>query len=246
MIRGLYTAGSGMLTSGRAIDLIGNNIANSATAGYKSDRLMTTTFGERLTYQIGLENRQIGSMSSGVAADQVSTSFTQGAISETGNPLDLAIAGDGFFAVETSDGETMLTRNGQFLVDQEGYLTDAAGNRVLGEKGTIRMETADIQVDTSGRIYMGGEYRDTLKIISPKDSVGVTKAGEGLFSFDDGAEQNDFTGQILQGCTESSNVDMVTEMSEMMVRSRSFQSCSKIVQMTDEILEKTVNEIGRV
>ena len=246
MIRGLYTAGSGMLTSDRAIDLIGNNIANSATAGYKSDRLMTTTFGERLTYQVGLENRQIGSTSSGVAADQVVTSFTQGGISETGNPLDLAIAGDGFFAVETSDGETMLTRNGQFSVDQEGYLADASGNRVLGEKGAIRIEASDIQVDASGRVYSGGEYSDTLKIINPTDPTGITKQGEGLFSFDDGAEMNDFTGQILQGCMESSNVDMVTEISEMMIRSRSFQSCSKIVQMTDEILEKTVNEIGRV
>lgn len=246
MIKGLYTAGSGMLTSGRAIDLIGNNLANASTVGYKSDRLITKTFGERLTYQVGLESAPIGSTGAGVAQDQVSISFAQGAIGETGRALDFAIAGDGYFAVETAEGETALTRNGQFTIDAEGRLTDMGGNRVLGERGPVELETADIQVDASGRIYAGGEYLDTLKIAGPQDPAGMTKRGGGLFSFDGGAELGPFTGQVLQGCTESSNVDMVTEMSEMMRYSRSFQTCSKLVQMTDEILGKTVNEIGRL
>jgi len=246
LTRGLYAAGSRLINCSKAMDVTGNNLANSGTAGYKKDTLVSKTFGECLAYKISNNNSsQVGGVNHGVTADQVSTSYEQGVLQHTGRPMDLAIEGEGFFTIRTPEGETRLTRNGQFGLNAEGILTDAAGNIVLGSNGPLYVQQADFSVSGQGEIIANGVSCGTLLITCPADSTTLVKEEETQFLNNNGGNANDFQGSIKQGFLENANVDMTEEMSEMMVLARSYQSCGQVIKMMDRIMEKTVNEIAR-
>ena len=136
MFKGFYNLTSGMLSQERRLDIVANNMTNTATAGYKTDRYTDSTFEEYLVSRIdqGRTSTQLGGESYILAPSQVYTDFTQGAFETTGLPLDFAIQGDGFFAVETADG-VAYTRAGNFCLDDEGYLCLAEQGRVLNPAG---------------------------------------------------------------------------------------------------------------
>ena len=240
MTRGVYIAATGLLSQARSLDVIGNNLANLETAGYKKDVLTKKSFGDHLTYRLSPEGgaAQIGSSSSGVIADGTITQYSQGETERTNRNLDLAIQGEGFFTVILQDGTPALTRDGQFTLDQDGYLTDFAGNRVQGTNGLIQLNNPDFTVDQSGNIYSGNTLAGTLMITCPADPTSVKKQGEGLYSFS-GASVG-FTGRIEQGALEASNVDMTSEMAGMIAGTRSFQTCAQIVRTMDEMMSKAV------
>jgi flagellar basal-body rod protein FlgG len=248
MTRGLYIAGSGMLSRSRIINTIGNNIANSATAGFKKDEAVSGSFGEFLTYQIDPSGSSpVGTLTAGSTVDQVYTLQDQGALQESGRSTDLAIEGEGFFTLQGPDGARKLTRNGQFFLDENGFLTDASGNLVLGTEGPVKIGQPDFTVTDKGRIATDGLDLGKLLITCPVDVTLLQKEEGTVFTYNDPAWQTkEFQGNIRQGRLEGSNVDMLQEMSDMMQFSRSFQSCGQLVKMIDRIMEKSVNDIARI
>lgn len=245
MDNGLYAATTGMLTRSRAIDVTANNMANAGTAGFKKDGVATEEFGAYLTYRLsGGQSVPIGTITRGSNISEVYTRSGQGALETTGKNLDLAILGEGYFTLQREDGSTVLTRNGAFMIDDQGYLADAEGNLVLGQNGPIQVGGAQFTVYANGAVENAGGYIGTLRITVPQDPAALTKLSDSLYV--NGGGEQPFSGQIYQGRLERSNVDVTEEMAAMIESSRAYQSCSQIVRMLDQIYQKTVNEVGRV
>lgn len=244
MIRGIYIAASGLNNSAQNIDVAGNNITNSDTAGFKKDAVVSGSFGEYLSYKLANGvSEEIGGISHGVEQAEIYTSFDQGALKETGQSLDLAIMGEGFFTLQSPEGATLLTRNGHFLLNEEGYLCDTSGNLLVGTGGPLKVGQTDFTVTVSGEVTANRLSCGTLLITCPQDLTALTKAGENSFIYD-GQSGDAFGGYIRQGCLEGANVDMVQEMSSLMEYSRSYQACSQLIKMMDKIAEKTVNDLA--
>lgn len=164
MVRGLYTAASGMMAQQSRLDVVANNLANVDTAGFKKDTACLKAFPEMrisrtdddgvVLSPLGSTDQRpyIGRVGTGVETNEVYTEFTEGSMRETENHFDFALEGKGFIAVETPQGER-YTRNGSFLIDKEGYLVSKQGYRVLGEDGYIKIKENNFMVDEEGRFY---------------------------------------------------------------------------------------------
>ena len=235
MYKGIYIALSGALLKQKQLDLSAQNMANAATSGYKKERI---SFRNSL---IPVDNKPAGAPDGRSMSDvsAVATDFSPGAMMKTGNPLDLAINGDGFFALE---GNT-YTRNGNFRIDGEGYLVTQDGRRVLGSGGPVSVQGGRIDVSASGEIFVDGVSAGTLRIVDFPDKNVLEKLSGGVFyTRTPGREINT---QVSQGYIEASNVEAVREMVEMMVSLREFEAYQKMIIAFDEASSKTVNQMGR-
>lgn len=249
MIRGLYIAATGMQTQQKRMDVVTNNLANAGTAGYKQDSLITRSFREELVSRLEdpavvVTSAEIGTLGLGIHIDEVHTSFLSGQIRETGLGTDLALAGDGFFAVQTPAGER-YTRAGNFQITADGTLTTVEGYPVLGQNGPIRVSSADFSVNSAG-LVTSSAGNDQLRLVSFADNQGLRKEGNNLYA----NFSTEFTGtsgtQVRQGCLESSNVELTTQMVDMISIQRNYEINSKIIKMMDERLGRAVNDIGRL
>jgi len=240
MIRGLYIAASATISETKRIDVITNNIANANTSGFKKDTMITESFPEVLM-------KRIGKMNNGVRVDEVFTNFEQGPISVSGNPLDLALQGKGFFSIETPEGER-YTRSGEFTLDSEGFITTKEGYKVQGQNGPIQVDGKHIIINEDGQVFSDGNEIDTLKLVDFNDYKLLKKEGEALYldTSDDAGNMKEAEGLILQGSVESSNVNSVKMMVEMITMLRSYEANQKVIKTFDDLLSKSVNEIGRV
>lgn len=261
MIRGLYIAASATISETKRIDVITNNIANANTSGFKKDTMITESFPEVLMKRIGATDYRdiiakapiankigyIGKMNNGVRVDEVFTNFEQGPISVSGNPLDLALQGPGFFSIETPEGER-YTRSGEFTLDSEGYITTKEGYKVQGQNGPILVDGKNIVINEDGQVFSDGNEIDTLKLVDFNDYKLLKKEGEALYldTSDDAGNMKEAEGLILQGSVEASNVNSVKMMVEMITMLRSYEANQKVIKTFDELLSKSVNEIGRV
>ncbi len=227
MERGLYIAASGMLSEMQRQDLIANDLANASTPGYKADRTAQHSFAEML-----LANREtgatVGPLGSGVSIARQVTDFSPQALRETGEPLDFAITGDGFFGVQTPDGPR-FTRNGRFMADGNGRLTDQLGNPVVGRNGQPVTVGADGTVDASQL----GVY----------DVPDARKVGEGLFG---GGATGQAAGVARSGALEGSGVDAARTMVDMIASLRAFEAGQRVITTIDSTLQKAANDVGRV
>lgn len=249
MMNGLYIAASGLFSQSRTIDVISNNIANLQTAGFKEDAVISGSFGEQLAYRLepGKTAEEIGYINSGDEVKQISTLFSQGSIEQTGGKFDFAIEGNGFFTLQKPDGTICLTRNGRFLPDENGYLTSVQGDMVLGKNGPVQVSGGSFDVNEKGQVYINGNNTDELKITYPPDLKTLVKQKDGTFIDNDTAKQVFGSGgEIVQGALEASNVDMITEMTNIIASSRSFQACSQLIRTMDQILQKSANEVGKL
>lgn len=256
MVRGLYTAYTGMVNEQKRLDVISNNLANSATVGYKTERVANQAFDDMLTVKIrdnstGYCNQPIGNMSLGVKIGETYTDYGQGAFVETGNTFDLAIDGQGFFTLRcpTKDGSsvTRYTRNGCFKMTQDGYIVDVNGNHLQGSGGDIQVPVdATITIDSMGGIYANGTYVDTLAMTDFEDYDYIEKYGDNLYQVVDGATEKTATCYINQGYTEQSNVNVVSEMVDMITVTRAYEAGQKVMQTVDDMLDASCNSIGRI
>lgn len=257
MVKGLFTSWTGMANEQKRLDVITNNLANAATAGYKKDGVTNQSFKNLLAYKVkdvseSYTDKQIGKMSLGVRLGEVYTNYDQGSLRSTGNTFDFAIQGKGFFNVATTDkdGNQVMkyTRDGSFTMDQNGKLVDVNGNTLMGEGGeiTIPGDTADVKVDENGRIYADGEYIDKIKLTDFTDYNYLKKQGDSFYLAVDGATQLDSTAGIQQGYTEQSNVNVVTEMTSMIAITRAYEANQKVIQAIDGTLELAANSVGKV
>ena len=257
MVRGLYTAYTGMINQQKRLDTVTNNLANASTTGFKREGLTSKSFDQMLTVKLNdlsvpYLNEVIGKMSLGVKIGENYTDYSQGSLKETGNTYDLALAGNGFFTISYTDkkGNTSekYTRDGEFTMDSEGYLRTLEGDYVQGEGGAIMIpvETSEVSIRDNGDIYADGEYVDSLRIVDFEDYNNIEKFGENLYNVVDGATETESTAAVKQGYLEMSNINVVKEMVEMITISRAYESNQKLIQTEDDMLDKSVNQVGKV
>lgn len=257
MVRGLYTAYTGMSNEQKRLDIIANNLANAATVGYKKEKVTNQAFDDVLTIKIRDEseaynNRPIGRMSLGVKLGESYTSHSQGSLRQTGQPYNLALEGKGFFTVSVTDrvGNTdnKYTRSGLFTMTKDGYIVDTDGNHLMGESGEVQIPTdsIDVVVDSTGAIYADGNYVDTLLLADFDDYDYLIKSGDTMYEALEGALTIPATASIVQGYTEQSNVNVVTEMVEMISVTRAYEANQKVIQSIDQTLELAANSIGKI
>ncbi len=256
MVRGLYTAYTGMLNQQYRLDTITNNLANAATTGYKREGATSRAFDEVMGVKIkdssvSYVTQNIGNMSLGVKIGENYTDYGQGSFKETANTYDLALGGNGFFSISftSKSGEEMTkyTRDGSFTTDVDGVLRTKDGDYVLNDAGsqiTIPTEAVNVVVDELGNIYADGELVDTLGITDFEDYNYLKKYGENMYTPVDGAVEKDATAKVNQGYLEMSNINAVSEMVEMITITRAYEANQKAVQTADSMLEKSVNTVG--
>ena len=234
MIQSLYTAASGMVAHQSRMDVLANNLANVDTPGFKADLV---TIDQSVIPQDGL-SESIPVMST-VEVGRLGLNAAPGALKPTGNSLDLAIVGPGLFVVETPQGER-YTRAGNFTRDAEGFLATPDGYRVLGTGGPVQVPDAGLVVDAGGRLG-GGQ---ALRIANGADLV---KTGSNLFAPSEGGQPPaDLPeGTVIQGQVESSNVNVVMTMVEMLATMRTYEAYQKTIQALDQTVGQAANDLGR-
>jgi flagellar basal-body rod protein FlgF len=243
MLRGLYSSATGMITQYKKIDVLGNNISNINTDGYKRDDLSLKSFDEEITTRM-TDNVPVGSLSDGVVVNVVSTDYTQGSMEQTFRDTDLGISGDGFFAVEASPGGggVKYTRDGNFSVDPGGFLALSSGERLLDKSGQpVKTGGDNFTAASDGTLTLGGVTLGNISLYGPTGPNGIAKRTDGFFYITAPAVSK---GKIMQGYIEGSNVNAVDEMSGMMQASRSFQSCQQAFQVNSDTLDKLINQVG--
>jgi len=189
----------------------------------------------------------IGTMSGGVRFQKLFIDFSPGSLIDTGGKLDLAIKGNGFFKIQGEDGEILYTRNGSFAIT-DGYLSDLDGRRVLGLNGEILLDGEEIDILPNGEVRVDGEIIDVLDIVDIDNKEFLRKRGDNLFYVveNGNVEEVPFQGEVLQGYLESSNMNPLSGMVEMVNLLREFEANQRVIRMQDEMLERAANEIGRV
>ncbi|MCI5928814.1 MAG: flagellar hook-basal body protein [Pseudoflavonifractor capillosus] len=251
MTKGFYQLTSGMLSQQRRLNVVGNNMTNLSTAGYKAETYTDSTFQEVLISRVGNTDKSgatiIGQESYILAPDQLYVNYGQGTLKETGLTLDFAIQGDGFFAIQTADG-VEYTRSGSFSLDGEGRLTLAGHGLVLGTDGQpITLSTDRIRADENGRIYtQDGAYQGQIGVYTFTDNNNLSKGESGLFQANGQQAQLQAQPQVSWKHVEEYNVDMLQEMSRMLTAQRSLQSGAQVLKLYDELLTKATNQIGQL
>jgi len=233
MIEGAET----MLAQERRMDQIANNLANVDTAGYKKEDI---TFWEMM-FRAQDQRPRVGK------GLQVLTNHAQGGAKETNNTLDFAINGEGFFRVQTAAG-VRYTRNGNFTLNNQGQLSTHDGNLVLGDGGPIVLADQNVQVGRDGQITAGGVAVNRLSVVSFADLNGLEKEGANLFRTKDATTQEQAVEapNVQQGFLEGANVNIVSEMTEMIDLQRAYQSQQKAIQTTDEIDQQSTSRVGKL
>ena len=213
----------------RHIDIITNNLANVNTPGFKADRMI---FDDLMTRQ-------------------VRTIYRQGSLNQTENLFDVAISGQGYFQVQTDLG-VRLTRDGALRMQANGALVDSSGNAVLGAGGapiTLNPTGGQVKFDDRGGIYQGSEKVGELGVVNVADPNTLEKVGKNYYVGAGGVEPQSAPAteySLVQGALETSNVDVVTEMVNMISAFRSFESYQKIIQTINEMDSRAATQVGRV
>ena len=250
MMKGFYNLTSGMASQQNRLNVVANNMTNISTAGYKAEHYTDRTFDEVMVSRIGnIDKSHYQTMetyqSHILAPDHLYTDFIQGSLEETNLPLDFAIQGEGFFAIQTVDG-VAYTRAGSFTLDNEGYLCLSELGRVLDREGNpIQLPTDKLDVDAQGNLStQGGEYLATLGVFMFPDNGELERTPYGLFT-GEGAQLNDQV-VIHHKWVERSNVNMIKEMVNMMTPQRALQSAAQLSKIYDQVINRAVNDIGRL
>ena len=258
MVRGLYTAYTGMINQQKKLDTITNNLANASTTGYKREGRTAKYFDENFTIKVndlteGVITRNVGRMSLGVKIGENYTDYKQGSLKNTEGTFDLALDGQGFFAISFTNKQgvttTKYTRDGEFTIDVDGYLRTKDGDYVLNEGGgqiVVPTNAVDVAIDRQGNIYADGEYADTIQVTDFEDYNYLKKYGENMYDTVDGAVPTESQASVIQGYLEMSNINVVSEMVEMITITRAYEAAQKAIQNADSMTEKAVNQVGRV
>jgi len=256
----IYTATSGAIAYQMRLEVLANNLSNINTTGFKEDRTIFRAYfpasqdpitQDLETTPISGETETIPPFLTSdvlVAFERTETNFSPGQLKHTGNPLDVAIEGNGFFSVQTPTG-THFTRNGNFSFNEAGILVTQEGFPALGSGGQITVDT-DIEeflIDEEGNVWADGVQVDTLRIVDFSDPRNLEKVGNSQFAPTDPNVSGDRPEayRISQGFIELSNVDGIRVMTEMLEVLRGYESYQKVIQSTDEVTSQAIKEVGQ-
>jgi flagellar basal-body rod protein FlgG len=244
----MYSALSGNLAAMKKLDTIANNLANANTTGFKRDRL---AFESLLA-----SNTNPPAVPPGQTADPVLhqerllTDFTSGSLVQTGNKLDFALEGDGFFVVRMPDGNDAYTRQGNFRTTADGSLVTTEGYPVLSKAGQpIKITEGTPIVGKEGIITVNGNQVGDLAIVDFPKPYNLQKTANALFlpvGPNVTAQAASANTSVEQGAIEQSNVDSIGEMVQMVEAARYFEACQRVVRNFDDIAAKAINDLGRV
>lgn len=249
MIRGLYTGASGMLAAQTQSEVIADNVANIHTPGYKGEEASNKAFPSMLLERTGSsggiqERTLIGGIGAGVVVDRVARMNVQGVLQTTELSTDLALTSEGYFVVNTPNGER-YTRNGHFQLNAEGILQTADGHPLLGEKGPIGPLSKNFTVDREGTVRDQGQVIDRLRIVEIPEEA-LIREGQSLYASNQPVQPRLGEIGIQQGFLEGSTVDVSDQMVKMITVMRAYEANQKVIQTQDATLEKAVNEIGKL
>ena len=250
-----YSAVFGALTQQHRLDSIANNLANVNTTGFKSEKLAFRDTFRRYAHDMidpntTLTDKVPWPQANLLAQPRISEAvidMSQGPMKSTGNPLDLAIAGDGFFRVQTPEGE-FLTRQGVYHLSAEGFVVDAHGNQLLGAGGPLQVpEGGAVLVDADGGFSVNGELIDTIELVRVEDPRALEKVGNSLLRIRPGADAQAIPAEdstVEQGFLEAANVNVVSEMVNMIEAMRAFEAYQKMISGSFEQDKKAIAEVG--
>ncbi len=245
MSGGMYLAAAGALVQQLRLEVLSNNVANIDTVGYKADRsvFQIPDAPDPAFFETPIDGIQSLSPFAPPFASVID--FSQGAIRRTGNPLDVALNGSGFFCVQTPTG-VQYTRQGNFGLNDQGVLISPDGYPVLGEGGEITLDEGVVEIDAHGTLFVAGDEIDRLRVADFQDPGTLIKAGNSRFAaLDSAVEQDRPPGTSLQqGYLEAANVNAVQAMTEMIETSRAFEAYQKIIQTADEATATSINDVG--
>jgi flagellar basal-body rod protein FlgF len=256
MYTGLYTAVAGGMAQEKRLNVLTNNLANATTAGFKTDQAIFQVLPQTIVVATGdlpgIESPVVMPIDP-LATKQtprplqltMHTDFSQGTLRDTGNPLDLALEGPGFFVVDGA-GETFYTRQGTFSLNAEGLLVTPQGQLVQGQQGPIQIRGQQVKIDQTGQVLVDGKLVDRLKLVDIPQTAALEKAGESLFRpRTPDVEIQDTTGVVVrQGAIELSNSQLVRLMGSVIQTSRAYEAYQKVMQIFDETAGRAVNDIA--
>jgi flagellar basal body rod protein FlgG len=250
MLYGLYLSATGIVTSAYKQDVVANNLANAESVGFKRD---VASFRQRLTEaqergQPRLSNRMLEYLGGGTLASPNQIDTRQGELEPTGNAMDVAIEGDGYFAV-IDQGKSRLTRNGQFAVDRKGnlILSNAEGQAVLDPKGKpIKLlPNQPTSIAGDGTITQAGQPVGRIGVFDVTDRSQLLKQGGSMFSHD-GQELVPGAGTLRPEFVERANVDPASELASLMETQRQLEANANMIRYQDQTLGRLVNEVGKI
>lgn len=233
MNKGIYIALSGAMQKAKHTDIVAQNIANVSTSGYKRGRL---SFKDHM---VPSDNSNSVAVRGRVMTEksQEITDFSHGVQHKTGNPLDVAINGEGFFVLEGN----RYTRNGNFHIDSEGNLMDANGIKVMGDGGTLTVQGSKIDISPSGEIFVDNISVGALGIVDFPDKSVLRKTDGGFFTAD--VEGEEVNAVLSQGFLERSNVNVVRELVDMIRTEREFESYQKMIRIFDDAAGSSIRDL---
>lgn len=241
MDNALYVGLSRQITLQRALDITANNIANVDTAGFKVESL--TVAQDPLTTPTPTASPVIYAFDTGVARN-----FGQGAVEQTGNPYDLALAGDGFFSVQTGQG-VLYTRNGRFTVDGQGQITDQAGHPLLTDGGSpivLDPKNGEPKVGKDGTVTQKGLVVGKVGVFRFADRSQLTKQGDNLFAAGPGAAPIKAADVgVVSGAVEKSNVQPVLEITRLIEITRAYERVAQMISSTEDQQKTAIDRLGR-
>ena len=240
MIKGMYKSASGMIPRVQQQEAIANNIANATTAGFKKDDIFVRELSkaERKTTKTNADWLQ-------PMVTKPFTDHTNGSLDRTGNPLDLAIDGDGFFRLQSPDDSVALTRSGTFQIDGEGFLSYPGGYKLMGESGPIQVGDGTVTIAQTGEVEVNGSIVGRVVPYTTTNLNKLQKIGETMYLAPRGVEMTAIPQpSVQQGYLESSNVDVISEMVDMIVSYRIYEANAKSLQTQDASLDNLFNRVA--
>lgn len=238
MENSIYVALSRQMAVQRQLDVVSNNIANMNTAGYKNQRMLFTEFLEKP----GLHEKVSFVQDRAVVRD-----LQTGPMTQTGNPLDLALTGQGYFTVDTANGPR-YTRAGNFRLNDQRQIVDGGGLPVLGDNGqplAIPPNTTDIKVSGDGTVSTELGQVGKLNVVTFKNEQFMTEVGAGLYVTDEEPQPAPAETKVAQGLLEQSNVKPVVEMTQMIEIQRQYASAQRLVDSEHERIRSMIQRLGR-
>ena len=236
---GYYAASTALVARTQALDAIANNLANAGTIGYRAEHnVFKTVLADTSIASSSEINQAVNNFS---VMGQTVLDLSQGALQKTGNDLDVGVQGSGFFVVQTSGGN-LYTRNGSFQISGNGQLITPAGDPVMGGGGPITIPPGPVSISPDGTISSNGAIAGKLKLVQfPKD-VNLTPMGNNYYSAPDNVGTDATDSIVQQGALESSNVNPITAMVELITAQRDAEMMQRSLSLYNTDMDKTATK----